>query len=183
MRPSARVMGMATRGTTMPETKHSARHAGWLPIAIATLLVAAPSAAADGAFPAARSTGSLDNPVVGLSGITTAAADEPSTSSGEETTALKWKGYTQGEFAYTYATPAHWSKLKGRLEVEVEGRFSEQARWKLSGGAFYDAVFDVTDFYPPAVAHDQRSEFIARENYLDYSIGDFDFRFGRQHIV
>ena len=37
--------------------------------------------------------------------------------------------------------------------------------------------------YPGAVAHDQRQEFIARENYLDYSAGDFDFRFGRQHIV
>ena len=118
-------------------------------------------------------------PTVQLAAVDTEAS-APST---EQGVAPKWKGYAQGEFAYTYPSPAHWSKLKGRFEVEVEGRFSEQLRWKLSGGASYDAVFDVTDFYPGAVAHDQRQEFIARENYLDYSAGDFDFRFGRQHII
>jgi hypothetical protein len=167
--------------TTVPEAKR--RHPGWLPIALAALMGATSSAAADEPFAIIRPFGSPDNAVVGLGGIQLAAADNSNAPSGEEVSGPKWKGYSQGEFAYTYASPAHWSKLKGRLEVEVEGRFSEQARWKLSGGAFYDAVFDVTDFYPGAVAHDQRSEFIARENYLDYSAGDFDFRFGRQHIV
>src|SRR4029453_18787641 len=86
---------------------------------------------------------------------------------GGATPAMKWGGYTQGEVAYTYRSPVHWSKLKARLELAGEGRFTEDLKWKLSAGAWYDAVFDITDFYPTDVANDQRTNFIAREVFLD----------------
>jgi hypothetical protein len=47
----------------------------------------------------------------------------------------------------------------------------------------YDAVFDVNDHYPAAVAHNQRATASLRETYLDISAGDWDFRLGRQHVV
>ena len=57
-------------------------------------------------------------------------------------------------------------------------------RWKLSGRAAYDAVFEFEDdFYPAAVEDDRRTEFILRETYLDVPAGDWDFRIGRQHII
>ena len=118
--------------------------------------------------------------------VAAAAADaEPADVADREAEAkpVKWGGYTQGEFAYTYGKPDHWSKIRARLELQAEGRFSEELKWKLSGGAAYDAVFDVTNFYPSDVAHNQRTEFIAREVFLDYSKGDFDIRVGRQNII
>jgi len=33
------------------------------------------------------------------------------------------------------------------------------------------------------VRHDQRFNAVSRENYLDWSVGDFDFRFGSQQII
>ena len=184
MRPNVRSIRVPTTTTTMPRPKSGAWRIRLL--TVVALLGASWNAAANESLlsgPAAAAA--RDDAVAGFRPAVQLAAvdaDAPAPSN-EETIAPKWKGYSQGEFAYTYPSPAHWSKLKGRLEVEVEGRFSEQMRWKLSGGASYDAVFDVTDFYPGDVAHGQRQEFIARENYLDYSAGDFDFRFGRQHII
>jgi AMIN domain len=92
-------------------------------------------------------------------------------------------GFYQFEGAYTTPAPAHFSKLKNRLEATWIGQFSENLKWKLGGGVFYDPVYDLGNFYPGPVRHDQRFEALARENYLDWSTGDFDFRFGRQHII
>jgi hypothetical protein len=41
----------------------------------------------------------------------------------------------------------------------------------------------VTSFYPSNVRKDERLNFFARENYIDFAAGDWDFRLGRQHIV
>jgi len=94
-----------------------------------------------------------------------------------------WKGYLQGELAYTYAEPVHWSEIRGRLEFQTEGRFTPALKWKFAAGAYYDAAFDGSNFFPPEVENNQRKEFIAREVFLDYSTGDFDFRIGRQNII
>jgi hypothetical protein len=55
--------------------------------------------------------------------------------------------------------------------------------WKVAGRAAYDAVFDLTDYYPTAVRDDQQMETSLRETYMDISAGDWDFRLGRQHII
>lgn len=94
-----------------------------------------------------------------------------------------WHGYAQGEAARAYREPAHWSKARMRVELSREGRLSERVKWKVGGRFDYDAAYDVSHFYPPAVRDEQRSEFMLRENYLNISEGDWDVRIGRQHIV
>src|ERR1700682_3170612 len=97
--------------------------------------------------------------------------------------APRFSGFYQFEGAYTTPSPAHFSKLRNRLELSWNGQFSENLKWKLGGGVFYDAIYDLRDFYPGPVRRDQRFDALARENYLDWSVGEFDFRFGRQHII
>jgi hypothetical protein len=103
--------------------------------------------------------------------------------SAQDAEAPRISGYYQFEAAYTTPSPAHWSKLRNRLELAATGAFSADVKWKLSGGVSYDPVFDVTSFYPAEVRKDRRFDAIARENYLDIGLGDFDLRLGRQHIV
>jgi hypothetical protein len=93
------------------------------------------------------------------------------------------RGFVQTEVARTYAAPSHWSKLLTRAELAAQGSISDQVKWKLSGRVDYDAVYDVTNFYPHDVRKDQRFNFFARENYLDFGAGKWDFRLGRQQIV
>lgn len=93
------------------------------------------------------------------------------------------KGYIQLEVARTVANPEHWSKLRTRGELATQGNLGDGIKYKLSARADYDAIYDVNGFYPPDVRKDQRSDISLRENYLDISAGDWDFRVGRQHVV
>jgi hypothetical protein len=95
----------------------------------------------------------------------------------------QWQGYVQGEAARAYRDPAHWSKARLRAEIGREGRWSGRLKWKISARLDYDAAYDVSHHYPPAVRADQRSEFMLRETYVDVSEGDWNVRLGRQHIV
>ncbi len=94
-----------------------------------------------------------------------------------------FSGFIQNETAYTYADPEHGSKFKTRLQLTAEGSLSEHVKYKISGRFFYDAIFDLNDFYPDRVSVDQRWEAMFHETYLDISAGDWDFRLGRQHII
>lgn len=94
-----------------------------------------------------------------------------------------WKGFSQMEIAQTYADPEHFSKAKLRTELSRTGQFNEYLKWKISGRFDYDAAYDLSNFYPSAVRQDQRYDFFLRENYLDISAGNFDFRLGRQHVI
>ncbi|MES2353888.1 MAG: DUF1302 family protein [Pseudomonadota bacterium] len=96
---------------------------------------------------------------------------------------VKFSGIWQFEGARTFTSPEHASKLKNAFDLALQGGLSEDIKWKLSGRLSYDAVYDVNNFYPGPVAHDQRAEALALENYLDISKGDWDFRLGRQHII
>lgn len=104
------------------------------------------------------------------------AAEVPSQSPG-------WKGFAQGVFARTYASPAHWSVFRGRLDLGRSGQLSENVKWKIGGRFDYDAAYDLWDFYPSEVRRDQRTNFSLRENYLDVDAGAWEFRLGRQHVV
>ena len=105
------------------------------------------------------------------------AVDEP------EEGRVKVGGFAEFKLAYTMPSPAHWSRVLTRAQVDVTGAFSPEVRWKLSGRLDYDAVYDLTDFYSSAVADDARFNAFARENYVDIGAGDWDFRLGRQQIV
>ena len=101
----------------------------------------------------------------------------------DEVPATKLSGFYQFEGAYALPSPAHGSKLRNRLEVVAQGTFSESVKWRLGGRVNYDAIFDVSNFYPSQVRDDQRFEAMFRETYLDISAGNVEFRVGRQHIV
>ena len=94
-----------------------------------------------------------------------------------------WRGFSQLEIADNYSSPEHFSKAKLRTELSRTGQFNEHIKWKIGGRFDYDAAYDVSNFYPPAVRNDQRQQFFLRENYLDISAGNFDFRLGRQHVI
>lgn len=95
----------------------------------------------------------------------------------------KWRGFIQGEAARTFADPDHWSKLTGRAEFGKRGRLDNGMQYMISARLDYNAVYDIDDFYASAVRKDQRAEFKLRENYVDISSGDWEYRLGRQHIV
>ncbi len=107
------------------------------------------------------------------------ASASPSSSSG----AAGFKGFVQNVMAYTYAKPAHWSEMMTRADLSAQGDLGSNVKWKLGARVDYDATYTFTDFYPQAVADDQRFNVLLRENYLDIGAGDWDFRFGRQQIV
>jgi hypothetical protein len=94
-----------------------------------------------------------------------------------------WGGYVRSELAYTYADPAHWSKMLVRSELDAQGSLAPDVKYKLGARLDYDFVYDATNFYPSDVRRDQRFNLLLRENYLDFAAGDWDFRVGRQHIV
>jgi hypothetical protein len=95
-----------------------------------------------------------------------------------------WKGFSQLEIADTYTSPEHLSKAKLRTELSRTGQFNEHIKWKISGRFDYDAAYDISsNFYPEAVRQNQRAQFFVRENYVDVSAGNFDFRLGRQHVI
>ena len=93
------------------------------------------------------------------------------------------RGFYQFEGAYTYASPGHWSRARNRLEVGSQGSFSEALKWKATVRANYDALYDLSDFYPAAVKKDQRFDFDVRETYVDFAAGNVELRVGRQQIV
>jgi hypothetical protein len=101
----------------------------------------------------------------------------------EAITPTRFFGFDQVEAAYTYARPAHWSKLTNRLELGAQGAFSADLKWKVSGRFDYQGIYALSDFYPSRVRDDHRAEAMVRETYLDWDTGAIDFRFGRQQIV
>ena len=93
------------------------------------------------------------------------------------------KGFVQNRMAYTWPKPSHWSEMMNHFDLSAQGSLSSNVKWKLGARVDYDAVYSLTDFYPQSVENDQRFNFLLRENYLDISADNWDFRLGRQQIV
>lgn len=93
------------------------------------------------------------------------------------------KGYLQFEMARTIAEPVHWSKMLTRGELSSQGSLGNGIKWKLGARLDYDAVYSLYDHYPGAVEDDQRLNLVLRENYVDISANDWDFRLGKQNVV
>ena len=85
--------------------------------------------------------------------------------------------------ARTTESPVHWSKMLTRADLSGQGNLGDGIKWKLGARADYDAVYSLYDHYPGAVARDQRFNLSLRENYLDISSGNWDYRLGKQHVV
>jgi hypothetical protein len=107
----------------------------------------------------------------------------PESMAAEPASGFPLHGYFQAELGRIYASPAHWSKVLGRLELGTQGRLDGGGKWKLSGRIDYNAVYDLDDYYASNVRDDQRTEFQVRETYVDFSAADLEWRLGRQHIV
>ncbi|MFZ4537481.1 DUF1302 family protein [Propionivibrio sp.] len=93
------------------------------------------------------------------------------------------KGFVQFNVARDYQAPVHWSQMMTRANVSSQGNLGDGIKWKLGARLDFDAVYSVTDFYPSAVAKDQRLNLYLLENYLDIGAGDWDFRLGKQNVV
>lgn len=145
-------------------------------------LPASPGPAADRVAPAASAGAAPTAPV-----DRAALFDEPGPQARREPGGAdapsRLRGYAQFETARTYASPAHWSKALGRLELGTQGKLEGGGQWKVSGRVNFNAIYDLNDFYQDAVRDDQRAEFQIRETYVDLSSGDWDWRLGRQNIV
>ena len=102
------------------------------------------------------------------------APDRPTTKLG---------GFLDGLPAYTYSSPSHWSRAVGRVQLTAQGEFADQVKWKLGARVDVDPVYYSSNFYLDPVKRNQRLDFFYRENYLDFSAGDWDFRLGAQQIV
>lgn len=121
------------------------------------------------------------------------ASSEPETTGElfgeEETTEGKgiWsgriEGFYQNSLAYTYPAPGHFSKFKNTLDVSTDGRFSERVSWKAGARFVYDAIYDLSDFYPSKVKSDQGAYAWIMETYLDVGAGDWELRLGRQNVI
>lgn len=131
----------------------------------------------DASSPAVITRGAAADPVQQAP----ASADAFSLSEDEPSSRLF--GFFQSELAYAESSPEHLSKFRNILELASQGRVTADMAWKVSGRIAYDAVFDLTDFYPTAVRDDQQLEKSVRETYLDISAGNWDYRLGRQQII
>jgi hypothetical protein len=109
--------------------------------------------------------------------------DLPLASTPSRDTSPGIKGFIQFEAARTTGNPEHWSKLRARSELGSSGNLGEGLKWKLGARFDYDFVYGINDYYPDDVKRNQRYNVELRENYLDYSNGNWDFRFGKQHVV
>jgi len=96
---------------------------------------------------------------------------------------VRWSGFLDSLASYTYADPEHWSRAVGRLQISGNGELSPGVKWKIGARVDGDLVYFTSNFYPGAVKRDQRFDIFYRENYLDFSKGDWDFRVGAQQIV
>ena len=123
--------------------------------------------------------------VLGATLLAQASRDElfGSAKADDEKSTSRLSGFLESTLAYTYASPSHWSRAVGRLQLVGQGELAGQVKWKLSGRVDADLVYFTSDFYLDRVKRDQRADFFFRENYIDFSGGSWDFRLGAQQIV
>ncbi|MER2539454.1 MAG: DUF1302 family protein [Azonexus sp.] len=93
------------------------------------------------------------------------------------------KGFIQFELARAVDDPEHWSKMRTRADLSTAGKLGSDIKWKMGARFDYDAVYSATDFYNKDVEKNQRFNAMLRENYVDYSAGNWDFRIGRQNVI
>ena len=100
-----------------------------------------------------------------------------------EETPIRFGGFLDVLPAYTYSDPSHWSRAVARLQLTAQGEIAERVKWKLGARIDVDPVYYASNFYLEPVKQNQRFDVFYRENYLDFSAGDWDFRIGAQQII
>ncbi len=148
------------------------------PLAFIMLLLATPAAADPGAI--GTPGGASAKPLFDQLAADSATAPEFSAGGGQR---ARVSGYVDALAAYTYADPVHWSRAVARLQLAAQGELAPDVRWKIGGRVDVDPVYFGSNFYPDPVNHDQRFDAIWRENYIGWSMGDWDMTVGAQQIV
>lgn len=92
-------------------------------------------------------------------------------------------GFVKNETAYRINHPKEFAKIKNILFAGKEGKIAENIGYKATARFYYDAVFDFTDNFSKGVEKNQEREAEFRDAFLDFSIGNFDLRVGKQQIV
>ncbi|WP_374487592.1 DUF1302 family protein [Zoogloea sp.] len=104
-------------------------------------------------------------------------------SEGAEASVVRSSGFIQYDMARTYAGADHWSMARLRSEVALQGS-APAFKWKTSVWGEVDGVYAIDHgHYSDEVRRDQQTRWMLREAYLEFSAGDAELRFGRQHIV
>ncbi len=67
--------------------------------------------------------------------------------------------------------------------IGKEGKIADNIGYKATARLYYDAVFDFTGNYGKGVEKNQEREAELRDGFLDFSLGNFDLRVGKQQIV
>jgi hypothetical protein len=93
------------------------------------------------------------------------------------------RGQLRSEVAARLYSPSQLTKFKNQLSLTATGELVPSIRYRISGRAHYDAAYDIEDSYSDSAKSDQRLEAELRETYIDYSLGDWDFRLGKQQVV
>ena len=130
-----------------------------------------------------KKNGRIAAHALGRSTIAAALAATLSSGWAAETDGPRLSGFVDEEIAYTYDSPARWSRAVTRLQLNLDGRLGEEVKYKLSGRLDFDPVYYQSNFYLDPVKKDQRFSAFWRENYLDFNAGDWAFRVGAQNII
>jgi hypothetical protein len=93
------------------------------------------------------------------------------------------QGITRSEVAHHIYSPSEFTKIMNQLTLTARGEFSSALRYRISGRTHYDAAYDIGHYYSDSATSDQRAELELRDTYLDYSLGSWDLRVGKQQVV
>ncbi len=75
-----------------------------------------------------------------------------------------------------------YSEIKNQVMLDGTGEINDSLHYRVSGRVYYDAAYD-QGYYPKAVDRDQKTLAELRDTYIDYSLGPWDLRLGKQEIV
>ncbi|MDX1387052.1 MAG: DUF1302 family protein [bacterium] len=73
--------------------------------------------------------------------------------------------------------------IKQMVKMNFKFLFNDTVHMKIGGRAWYDAVYDLTDQYPPDVEDNMRKELLLRDAYLDFFLPNLNIRLGHQQVV
>lgn len=92
-------------------------------------------------------------------------------------------GYVKNSTAIRLEEPDRFVKIDNRLKLTYSDWLSDNVGLTLTGLVVYDAVYDVEDDLEVEDEEEYRAYADVREAFIDLTLGDFDMRFGRQHIT
>jgi hypothetical protein len=108
---------------------------------------------------------------------------KPGDATAKKPPAVSFRGFLENETAYTYASPAHWSRAVTYAQLGASGQLSDNLKWKVTVRGNVDPIYIWSNFYNDAVKKDEQSGILFEETYIDASVSDWDFRIGRQNII